>query len=57
MTTVEALACGTDAVVMAGTACEEIAEEYGGIVVPPGDINKLYNIIVNYPYKKVGELK
>lgn len=57
MTTVEALACGTDAVVMAGTACEEIAKEYGGIVVPPGDINKLYNIIVNYPYKKVGEFK
>lgn len=33
MTTIEALACGTPVVVYKDTACEEIANEYGGIVV------------------------
>lgn len=33
LTTVEALACGTTAIVYKDTACEEIALEYGGIVV------------------------
>jgi len=33
MTTVEALACGTPAIVYKGTACEEIAEKYGGVAV------------------------
>lgn len=34
MTTVEALACGTKAIVYEGTACEEIANAMGGIVMP-----------------------
>lgn len=33
MTTLEALNCGTKAVVLKNTACEEIANEYGGVVV------------------------
>ncbi|MGM9642822.1 MAG: glycosyltransferase [Eubacteriales bacterium] len=33
MTTIEALACGTQVIVYKDTACEEIANEYGGIVV------------------------
>lgn len=33
LTTLEALCCGTPAVVYAGTACEEIARQYGGHVV------------------------
>lgn len=52
MTTLEAIACGTDAVVMEGTACEEVAKVYGGITVPSGNINDLYNVIINYSYKK-----
>lgn len=46
MTTVEALACGTKAVVYKGTACEEIADKYGGIV-SPNDIYALYNTIIS----------
>lgn len=33
MTTIEALACGTQVIVYKDTACEEIANEYGGIAV------------------------
>jgi len=33
LTTVEAIACGTKAIVYKGTACEEIAEQFGGIAV------------------------
>ena len=33
MTTIEALACGTQVIVYKDTACEEIVNEYGGIVV------------------------
>ena len=36
MTTLEAQYCGTKAVVYRDTACEEIAEEFGGIAVPWG---------------------
>ena len=36
MTTLEAMACGTKAVVYRDTACEEIAEAFGGIAVPQG---------------------
>ncbi len=34
LTTVEALACGTPAIVYQDTACEEIVASYGGIAVP-----------------------
>ena len=34
MTTVEAISCGTPAVVLKGTACEEIVNRFGGIAVP-----------------------
>ena len=33
LTTVEALACGTPAIVYKNTACEEIALQYGGVAV------------------------
>ncbi len=33
LTTIEALSCGTPAIVYEDTACEEVAREYGGIVV------------------------
>jgi len=33
LTTIEALACGTPAIVYKDTACEEIAHQYGGFVV------------------------
>lgn len=36
MTTLEALYCGTQAVVYRDTACEEIVETFGGIAVPKG---------------------
>lgn len=36
MTTLEALCCGTEAVVYQDTACEEIVEIYGGLAVPKG---------------------
>lgn len=41
MTTVEALACGTKAIVYQGTACEEIVKDKGGIAVP-NNIEDLY---------------
>ncbi len=44
MTTVEALACGTKAVVYKGTACEEIAKSSGGIAVEQS-VEALYNAI------------
>ena len=34
MTTVESISCGTPAVVLKGTACEEIVNRFGGIAVP-----------------------
>lgn len=33
MTTVEALACGTTAIVYKGTACEEVVNKFGGVAV------------------------
>lgn len=36
MTTVEAISCGTHAIVYEGTACEEIVKQYGGVAVRPG---------------------
>ena len=41
MTTLEAICCGTRSVVYEDTACEEIARQYGGIVVPRGAENLL----------------
>ena len=42
MTTLEALRCGTPAVVYEGTACEEVARKNGGIAVPqePGALRR-----------------
>ena len=39
MTTLEALCCGTKAVVYRDTACEEIVEQFGGIAVDAGARN------------------
>ena len=36
MTTLEAASCGTASVVYRGTACEEVAAQFGGIVVDKG---------------------
>lgn len=44
MTTVEAKACGTKAIVYKDTACEEIARTMAGEVVEP-DVRKLYTAI------------
>lgn len=44
MTTVEAIACGTQAVVYAGTACEEIVEKYGGIASRPNVEQLFYEV-------------
>lgn len=52
LTSMEAIACGTQAIVLRGTACEEIAKKYGGIIVPDNDIQALYDVIINYDYKK-----
>lgn len=53
MTTAEAQACGTKAVVYQGTACEEVvqhvegsADSIKGIAIPP-DVNSLYKCITN----------
>lgn len=46
MTTVEALMCGTKAIVYSGTACEEIANKYGGIVVKKNNVIEIYNTII-----------
>lgn len=47
LTTVEALSCGTMAIVYKGTACEEIANLYGGIVVSR-NVQEIYEAIKNY---------
>ncbi len=36
MTTLEARCCGTEAIVYQDTACEEVVQQFGGIVVPRG---------------------
>lgn len=36
LTTLEAMACGTPAIVFKDTACEEVVNQYGGIAVAPG---------------------
>lgn len=47
LTAIEAQSCGTPAIVYKDTACEEVAEKYGGIVVEKGPAN-LYQAIVKY---------
>ena len=44
MTTLEALCCGTGAIVYRDTACEEIVEIFGGLAVPKGPEN-LYEAV------------
>ena len=46
LTTVEALSCGTKAVVFHGTACEEIAQLHGGVSVKPS-VDAVYDAIVS----------
>ena len=47
MTTVEAISCGTGAIVYAGSASEEIAVKYGGICVEP-NVHALHNAILQF---------
>jgi glycosyltransferase involved in cell wall biosynthesis len=47
MTAMEALNCGTHAIVYKGTACEEIAETFGGTVVDRGP-EHLYQAIMSW---------
>lgn len=47
MTIIEALACGTSAIVYKGTACEEIVGAYGGVTVDP-DVESIYYNIINH---------
>lgn len=51
MTAYEALLCGTKAVVYKGTACEEIALQYGGIVIDD-NIQALYQAIIDIKNKR-----
>lgn len=51
LTTVEAEACGTPAIVYKDTACEEIVNFYGGVVVP-FNIEKLYQAIIEVCSRK-----
>ena len=44
MTTLEALCCGTSAVVFKDTACEEVANMYGGVAVDQS-VNAVYDAI------------
>lgn len=46
LTTVEAISCGTKAIVYKDTACEEIAKKWGGIVVEQS-VNDLYEAIID----------
>ena len=46
MTTLEAVCCGTPAVVYRDTACQEIAEEFGGLAVPRG-AEHLYEAVIS----------
>ena len=45
MTTLEAISCGINTIVYEKTACEEIAKDYNGIVVPYG-VENIYKAIV-----------
>lgn len=45
LTTVEALSCGTKAIVYKGTACEEIVEKFGGVAVSVG-VRHLYDALI-----------
>ncbi len=45
LTTVEAVLCGTPAIVYEGTACEEVVQMYEGVAVPLG-VENLYQEIV-----------
>lgn len=47
MTVLEALQCGTKAIVYEETACQEVAETFGGIVVPRG-VEHIYEAICKY---------
>lgn len=46
LTTVEALACGTPAVVYNSTAVPEVVDEKSGIVVQTGDVDALYQAVM-----------
>ena len=45
MTTIEAAACGTPAIVYNATASPELVTHQTGIIVNPGDINGVYSAI------------
>lgn len=50
MTSVEAECCGTDSIVCKDTACEEVAQKYGGVVVPQNDVEAIYKAITGKDY-------
>ncbi len=52
LTTAEALACGTHAVVYDETAVPEVVDSQCGIVVKTGDVDALYNAINNVDFPK-----
>jgi glycosyltransferase involved in cell wall biosynthesis len=47
LTTLEALSCGTKAIVYKDTACQEVAEKYGGISVEYENIEEIVKNIKN----------
>lgn len=52
LTTLEALSCGTPSIVYKGTACEEVAEKYGGIAVEQ-DLDKVIEAIYSLTDKSI----
>ena len=52
MTTVEAVQCGTPAIVYQGTACEEIANQYPGCLAVEADPEQVYQAILQTTAKQ-----
>ena len=45
LTTVEAVACGTPAIVFKNTACEEVVNQFGGVAVDP-NVDAIYSELI-----------
>ncbi len=52
MTTLESLACGTQAIVYKNTACEEVINEFGGVAIQPGAEN-IYEKITGHKFVNI----
>lgn len=50
MTTVEALACGTPAIVYDQTAVPEVVDSKSGVIVKAGNLDRVYNEIISFDF-------